>query len=179
MAIIIQASFCHCSGQRITGSDKQTSFSIKGAEAKHFLNLTTRTRWVVTYALAILPRRKQPRYLLDRMLGEPQSQSGHCCEQMNPGLAGIEPRSSAGQSLVTIRTELSHPCVRFILFRTWPNLSYAEQLGMRQTNSVNLLSAGNNRKFASVVHPWCWKPEPISIQTYTIHAHIRTYVNMW
>jgi hypothetical protein len=58
---------------------------------------------VVSFApLLLYPQGESPRYPLDRRLGEPQIQSGHCGEEKHFALSGIEPRRSAhGLSLYT------------------------------------------------------------------------------
>jgi hypothetical protein len=52
------------------------------------------------------PRGKNQLYPLDKRLGGPQSRSGHCGEEKNITLPGIEPGRSISQQ-VAIPTELS------------------------------------------------------------------------
>jgi hypothetical protein len=81
----------------------------RGGTAQHILNLGTRWRWVVSFTpRAFHPRRKNPRYPLNRRLGGPQSRSESggeekkslCpCRESYPG--------RPARSLVTNLTELS------------------------------------------------------------------------
>jgi hypothetical protein len=61
-----------------------------------FLDLGTRWRRVVSFTpLPLYPRKKSPRYPLDRRLGGLQSRSGRCGEEKNLALQGIEPEPSS------------------------------------------------------------------------------------
>jgi hypothetical protein len=54
------------------------------------LNIGTRWRWVVNFMLWPCTPRKEPWYPLNRRLGKPQSQCGHCLS-----LPGFEPKPSS------------------------------------------------------------------------------------
>jgi hypothetical protein len=72
-----------------------------------FIDLGSRWRCVVSYTnLPLYPRRKSPRYPLDRKLGGPRIRSGRCGEEKNHALLGIEPGPFIPQPVV-IPTELS------------------------------------------------------------------------
>jgi hypothetical protein len=58
----------------------------------NFLDIGTRWRWVLSFTpLLLYPRGRSPRYPLDRRLGGPQNQYGHCGVDKNRVLQGIEP----------------------------------------------------------------------------------------
>jgi hypothetical protein len=65
----------------------------------HFLDLSTSWSWMVSFTpRPLYPREKNPRHQLDRMLGEPQSQSGRHTEEkvLDPtGTRTPTPRSSS------------------------------------------------------------------------------------
>jgi hypothetical protein len=64
----------------------------------HFLDLDTRWRWVVKFTPQLLyPRRKFPRYPLDRRLGGTQSRFGRLEEEKNLTVPGLEPQPVASR----------------------------------------------------------------------------------
>jgi hypothetical protein len=72
-----------------------------------FLVLGICWRWMVSFTFLMLyTRRKSSLYPLDRRLCRPQSLLGHCGEEKNLALLGIEPRPSSQQP-VAKPTDLS------------------------------------------------------------------------
>jgi hypothetical protein len=83
----------------VPGKDKKVKCSLWGSRYidPHFLDLGTSWRWMVSFTLRPLyPWEENPRYLLDRRLGGPQSRSRRCGEEkiLDPtGILTLTPRS--------------------------------------------------------------------------------------